>query len=241
MKILIEVHCFNRKTITEICLNQLKLNKYDADLQIVNDHSTEFDDEWLSDFGKVISYEKKLNINKLKYRTFKNFLETDYTHLYMCDNDMYHDPNFMYILKKYSKNNLPITLYRSSFIHSFGPNISRYVKNYEEVSLKSGLYGGASVFLNREHIEKIVSLLPENEDIWDNNTRKEAWDSQIQKMIDVKRMYLIPNESYCEHFGWKGQNHRDKNSDVALNPTKFLKENTMDIWDILEKSYKFVD
>lgn len=181
----------------------------------------------------VFSYEKKLNINRLKYRTFKNFLDTDYTHLYMCDNDIYHDPNFMNILKKYHKNNIPITLYKSSFIHSFGTGVSKYLKNWDIVSLKSGLFGGASVFLNREHIEKIVSQLSD-EDSWDDLCKKEAWDSKIQKMIDEKRLYLITNESYCEHFGIGGQNHKKRLSDYALNPTQFLKDKLVDIWKKIE-------
>ena len=78
MKILIEVQCFNRKPITEITLKQLADYKGDSDLRIVNDYSTEYDNEWLSQFSTdVVQYDKKLNISKLKYRTFKNFLETD--------------------------------------------------------------------------------------------------------------------------------------------------------------------
>jgi hypothetical protein len=73
MKILIEVQCFNRKPITEITLNQLSKYKDDCDLRIVNDYSDEYDNEWLKQFSdETISYEKKLTISKLKYRTFKN-------------------------------------------------------------------------------------------------------------------------------------------------------------------------
>lgn len=238
MKILIEMQCYNRKHITEICLNQLITYKQDSNLRIVNDYSTEYDNEWLNNFSNnVIQYEKKLTINKLKYRTFKNFLDTDYTHLYMTDNDMYHDPNFITFLKKYNGNNIPITLYRSSFIHSFGNGVSRYMKIYGDVSLKAGLYGGASVFLNRNHIEKIVKNLPENEDLWSIQCEKEAWDSKIQKIIDPKRLYLIPNESLCEHFGWNGANHKKKLDDYALNPTEFLKNETPLIWKKLEELY----
>jgi hypothetical protein len=234
MKLLIEVQTFNRKAITEICLSQLKEHKDNSYLRIVNDYSTEYDNEWLKQFGdEVIQYETKLSINRLKWRTFKSFLETDYTHLYMCDSDIYHDPEFMTVLKKYQPNNLPITLYRSSFIHSFGDGVSRYLKHWNNMSLKSGLFGGASVFLNRDHIEKIVSKLPD-EETWVAQTSKEAWDSKIQKMIDDKRWYLIPKESYCEHFGTGGQNHKTKNSDYALNPTQYIKDKSDEIWKAIE-------
>ncbi len=234
MKLLIEVQTFNRKTITEICLNQIKNYKEDAFLKIVNDYSTEYDNEWLKNFGdEVIIHEKKLSINRLKWRTFTSFLETDFTHLYMCDNDIYHDPEFISILRKYKGNNLPITLYRSSFIHSFGDGVSKYLKHWDKISLKSGLFGGASVFLNRDHIEKIVSKLPD-EETWATLTSKEAWDSKIQKMIDDKKFYLIPKESYCEHFGTGGQNHKTKNSDYALNPTQYIKDISDEIWKKIE-------
>lgn len=232
MKLLIEVQVYNRKAITEITLNQLKEHKQDADLRIINDFSTEYDNKWLSQFSdNVIQHEKKLTINKLKYRTFKNFLDTEYTHLYMTDNDMYHDPEFMKFIKTYKSNNLPMTLYRSSFIHSFKDKVSRYVKNYKDISLKQGLYGGASVFLTREHVQKICDSLPETEDIWDKMCEKIAWDSKIQSMIDKRRAYLIPNRSLCEHFGVDGQNHKERNSDFALNPTDHIKEVSDEIWN----------
>jgi hypothetical protein len=151
----------------------------------------------------------------------------------MCDNDIYHDKNFITILKKYQANNTPITLYRSSFIHSFGDSVSKYLKKWDKISMKSGLFGGASVFLNRAHVEKIVEHLP-SEDEWSNMCLKEAWDSKIQKMIDDKRLYLITNESYCEHFGTGGQNHVDRKSDYALNPTEYLKDNIDRIWKEIE-------
>lgn len=234
MKLLIETHTYNRKKTADICLQQIKEFKCDADFKIVNDYSTEYDNSHLEQFSdNVIMYEKKLTINKLKYRSFKEFISTDYTHLYMCDNDIFHDPNFVYFLKKYSKNNLPLTLYRSSFIHSFGDNVSKYHKIYDEISVKSGLYGGASVLLNREHIEKIVNNLPDHEDLWDEYCTKTAWDSRIQHMIDPKRLYLIPNESLCEHFGIDGQNHKHKNSDYALDPSEYLKKKSASIWGLL--------
>lgn len=237
MKILIEVHCYNRKQITEQCLKQIRDNIKSSHLRVVNDYSTEYDNEWLLQFtDDVVLYEKKLTINKLKYRLFKYFLQTDYTHLYMCDNDIYHDPLFETVLKKYHNNNLPITLYRSSFIHSFGDRCSRYLKNYDEVSLKTGLYGGASVFLNREHIQKIVDNLPITEDIWDDNCKNIAWDSKIQHFIDNKRLYLITNKSYCEHFGIDGQNHKTKKSDYGLDLTGYLENISTEIWSLIENN-----
>ena len=58
MKVLIEIQCYNRKTITEKCLTTLKQYKKGADLKIVNDHSTEYDNEWLEPRIKGWVFEK---------------------------------------------------------------------------------------------------------------------------------------------------------------------------------------
>lgn len=230
MKLLIRVETWNRKNITEICLKQLKETKKDAFLEIVDDHSIEYDLDYLKQFGdNVFRYEKKLGISKLKYRLFKEFLKTDYTHLYMCDSDIYHDIDFIQFLNKYKSNNIPITLYKSSFIHSFGDGVHKYLKIYDNISLKAGLYGGCSVFLSKEQVSKIVENLPETEDIWESMCATEAWDSKIQKMIDLKRFYLIPNKSLCEHYGEGGKNHTQMNSDYALDPTEYLIEKKEEI------------
>jgi hypothetical protein len=237
MKLLIEVQTYNRKPITEIVLNQILKHKDFADLRIINDYSTEYDNEWLKQFtDNVIQYEKKLTINNLKWRTFKNFLDSDYTHLYMCDNDAYHDPDFVKELKYLSQYNLPATLYRSSFIHSFGSGVHKYITVFPEYSLKKGLFGGISVLLNREHIEKIVNILPSEEE-WLHSCKVEAWDSKIQRMISPDMYYIISNKSYVEHFGWKGANHTEINSDVALDPTDYLKTMNKEIWDYLKEEY----
>lgn len=231
MRLLIEVHTHNRKAITEIVLNQIKKYKGDADLRIVNDNSTEYDTDWLKQFSDdIVDHKENQGISKLKYNTFKYFNDSDYTHLYMCDNDIFHDPKFVDVLKKYHKNNLPMTLYRSSFIHSFGDRVSKYIKVSKDVSIKKGLYGGASVFLNKEHVSKICMDLPQTSEQWEQMCSKIAWDSKIQNIIDPKRIYLITNKSYCEHFGVDGLNHKEKDSDFALNPTDYIKEKSEEIW-----------
>jgi hypothetical protein len=237
MKILIEVQCYNRKAITEIVLNQIVKYKNGCDLRIVNDYSTEYDNDWLSKFSDdIIIYEKKLSINILKYRSFKSFLETDYTHFYMCDNDAFHDINFVDELKYLSQYNLPISLYRSSFIHSFGDGVHKYIHRFKDFSIKEGLFGGISVFLNRDHVKNIVDKLG-SEEAWVESCVKNAWDSRIQSMISENRRYIIPNKSFVEHFGLNGQNHKSKTSDCALEPTEYLKNYSDEIWAKLELEY----
>lgn len=234
MKVLIEVQCFNRKTITEKSLSQLKQYKKDADLHIINDYSTEYDNKWLEQFAdKVIQYSEKATINRLKYRTFKRFLDSDYDFLYMTDNDAIHDPYFMNQLFKiyYQSNGLPVTLYRSSFIKKC--NVYKVIQNIPNGEIRQGLFGGISTFLSKEHVQKIVNNLPKTEDEWVIQTEKTAWDSKIQKWCS-NNFFAVPQMSYVEHFGVGGQNHKHPNSDVALNPTPYLKNISENIWKILK-------
>ena len=234
MKVLIEVQCYNRKTITDIVLKQLKQYKGDAtDLHIVNDHSTEYDKEWLNQYAdQVIEYDQKATINILKYRSFKRFYESDYDYFYMCDNDAYHDPDFMNQLFKiyHQSNKLPVTLYRSSFIKKCGVyKVTNKIPNGE---IRHGLFGGISVFLDRNHIENIMKHLPPTEEQWVKQTTHTAWDSQIQNWSSNK-YFATPDKSYVEHYGLGGQNHQTFESDVALEPTPFLKDTYDDIKQIL--------
>ena len=195
MKVLIEVQCFNRKTITEKVLKQIKLYKGVADLHIVNDHSTEYDSEWLKQYAdEVIEYEEKATINLLKYRSFKRFYESDYDYFYMCDNDVFHDPDFMNQLFKiyHQSDKLPVTLYRSSFIKKCG--VFQIINNIPNGEIRHGLFGGVSVFLDRKHIEKIVNHLPSTEEQWSQQTKHTAWDSQIQNWASGKR-FAIPDKT----------------------------------------------
>jgi hypothetical protein len=235
MKVLIEVQCFNRKTITEKSLSQLKQYKKGADLLIVNDHSTEYDNEWLEQFAdEVIQYPEKATINRLKYRTFKRFLDSDYDFLYMCDNDAMHDPDFMNQLFKihYQSDGLPVTLYRSSFIKRC--NVYKVIKLIPNGEVRQGLFGGISTFLSREHVQNIVNYLPPTEEQWALQTEKTAWDSQIQRWSS-NNFFAVPQMSYVEHFGLNGQNHKTKTSDLALDPTPYLKKISDDIWKTLEE------
>jgi len=222
MKVLIEVQCYNRKIITEKCLKHLNMYKKNAYLQVINDYSTEYDNQWLLQYAdNVIQYEEKLNINRLKYRTFKNFLNSNYDFLYMTDNDAIHDPDFMNQLFKmyYQSNCLPVTLYRSSFIKKCKVyNIVKLIPNGE---IRKGLFGGISTFLSRSHIENIVKNLPSTENEWDYNTQYEAWDSKIQRWAS-NSFFAIPQNSYVEHFGIDGQNHKLFESDQGLDLSPYL-------------------
>lgn len=241
MKILLECHVYNRKKITEICFEHI--NKYRdhsiSDLKIVNDHSTEYDNEWLKQFTpNVVSYPKKETINVLMYRAFKEFLDTDYTHFYNFDNDAVHDPSYFDMLIKLHQQSkgLPVTLYKSSYVASF-PNACVSVSTIPNGIIRAGVYGGISVFLSRENIENIVKYMPPTEDPWRVNINP-GWDSLIQGYMGNNKLHATPEMSYVEHYGFNGQNHSLWTSDYAINPTPYLKSTYSDIRKTLENEYK---
>lgn len=238
-RVLIEVHCYNRKIITELALTQLQRYKHNAFIRVVNDYSDPdiYDNEWLDNFSdESIIYEKKLNINILKYRMFKNFYNSGYEYLYMCDSDILHDPMYMEQLFKlyHRSNHLPVTLYNSTFINGFGQRVSRMIGRVEDGIIKQGLFGGCSVFLDRNHVKILMdNMLNIDESEWDIKTKKTAWDSQFQRYLNDNK-YIVSSMSYCEHFGINGQNHKKRGSDQAIDPTQYLKDISEMIWNRLD-------
>jgi hypothetical protein len=217
MNILIEVHCYNRRAITEIVLRQLYENRRGHDMLIVNDHSTEYDNQWLSQWAtKTLSYPNKESINTLKHRAFKHFLDTDYTHLYMCDNDAFHTSDYIAQLDYLHRetHGLPVTLYRSSFIQEKYSHVSTVIEEHPDYEIRRGLCGGISVLLSRAHVERIVHRMSPRE--WNGDT-KPAWDSLIWEYLETP--YAVPHMSYVEHYGAHGVNHKTMDSDHALNPS----------------------
>ena len=155
----------------------------------------------------------------------------------MCDNDAFHDPDFMNQLKLLNEEcsgKIPITLYRSSFIKKC--NAFSVIGQTKYGELRSGLFGGVSVFLNKKQIIKINNeLLNCSEEEWSIKTKNTAWDSQYQRLFG--RKFLVSKNSYEEHFGVTGANQVHKTSDTALEPTEYLKEKSSKIWSDLENIY----
>jgi peptidoglycan/xylan/chitin deacetylase (PgdA/CDA1 family) len=216
MKIRIDVPCYNRKKITEVCLRQLKDLKSNYDIWTFNDYSTDYDNNWLSRWADITyQFEGKSNIHHIRSHAYKLFLDSDYDFLYMTDNDAYHDPNFMTeLLNCYNTTGLPATCFISGYLTQ---NFSWYKAKQvtDTVSVMNNACGGISMFLHRSHVETIVKKL-------NGKLFEDMWDCYTWNMLGNK--YAITNKSYVEHFGADGMHHKDFERERAVNPTDYLIE-----------------
>lgn len=231
-KILIAVPVWNRKKTTELCLRQIQKNKNkNTELWAYNDHSTEYDNDWLKNMcDEVIKLKKNFNkkvvgnsenkngigVQHLRWYQFRTFLfQNKFDYIYMTDNDAFHDPDFLEImLYLYKKYKLPVSLY-NSFYHSQKQNIK--FEN-EEISMRVTA-PGISMFFDKNMVEKIVRKLEENKE--DPNY---AWDYKCQEWL--REPWITSKTSYLEHFGAESNSlHTQKGDwekDKAINPTKYL-------------------
>jgi hypothetical protein len=242
MKLRIDLLVKDRKKITEICLHQLKTYKaVDYNIRIYNDYSTEFDSKWLEQYGEVYTYsdfkpyqQKPKNANRINYlrgKQFLDFLDTDYTHLYMVDNDAIHSPDYSSILEMCANFNFPATLYRSSFMIK-KIRINRKSKELSNaIELRSGMCGGISVLFSRAHVEKIVKKMGDSG--WKDFPRmKPDWDTKIWQILGQR--FVMPKQSHVDHFAVGGQNHGRWNSDEGVELVAYLQRVRQPIRNYIE-------
>jgi hypothetical protein len=218
MKIRIDVPCYNRKEITELCLKQMFETKgSNGFIRTYNDHSEDYDNDFLepySDAG-VIRLLQKTNIHSIRSHGFRSFLENDeYDFLYMTDNDAFVDPNWLNrLLEMYKLTGLPCSIFHSKYV----PQSIAYAKD-ADILIKPG-FTGISEFFHRTHVEKIVNYLNIHGDFQD------MWDCVIWGILGHR--FAVSGTSYTEHLGVDGMHHKTWDSEKSLNPTLYLKEK----WD----------
>jgi tetratricopeptide (TPR) repeat protein len=216
--ILISVSAFNRKKITQLALEQIKRYKTSyCHLQVYNDHSTEYGNTFLEAYAdEVVQLPDKMGIHDLRMHQFRRFLETDFDLLYMTDNDVLHDPDFVAALEVlYEMGNcrLPVGIFNSS-AHMSAGNIMYHGNGI----LLRKFSSGVSMLFNKQMVERIVSL--ENKSSAAHNVM--AWD--YKAMLYLGLPWMTSETSYLEHFGGGGIHNRDFAGDRALQPTKYLRE-----------------
>ena len=203
---LIVMTTFNRKDITEICVKNIHEHKRDASLWIVDDHSTEYDINWLQSIAPnatIVQFTEKLGIEKLRYNIQVETLKTEYKFVYHTDNDAFHDPLWLVRLYELYYHNVPVLgLYNTN--HHF----KHTVKEYSNYILRSAC-AGISFWIEQE---KIKSLPTEFND---------SWDYEFCNMLGKRA--VVSEVSFVEHFGGGGIHNRDFERDRAYNPTTFLK------------------
>jgi len=227
--ILICIPVFNRKKITELSLVLTKKYKTsNCYLQVYNDHSTEYNNSFLQPYAdEVIQLPDKMGIHNLRFYQFRQFLKTDFDFLYLTDNDVIHDPQFISMLgklHKISNKNLPVSLYNNIF--TMQPGMILYCK--KGILLRSTVPGN-SMFFNREMVKKIVESLDK-----DNKTLDYLpWDNKVAIYLDLP--WISSEISYLEHYGAHGINNDNYERDRAINPTKYLRDKRATILDYLMK------
>ena len=246
-KILIALATFNRRRITELCLNNLKeIIDNDVKLVIYDDASETYDETFLKKFSEnVLRFRISGGVERSRARAFRDFeyIYKDFELLYITDNDTIHDPHFISVLRdlntvssvSYEKK-MPMGFFNSVF-HSSPNNI---IKDDGEVSIRKTCPGVSQCY-SRDMVTKIVNFLNQNPIFETAYGFDYFWPAQLQVP------FVQTNMSYLEHFA------RDKNEggihskvnnedprkdferDRALNPTKYLIEIREKVIDLILK------
>lgn len=220
MKIWITVSTFNRKKITEIVLKQLVEFKKDSFIHVSDDYSNEYSVEWLKSLNvdKVEQPPEKYGIDKIRAWELKKFLETDFDLIYFTDNDAYHDPQYIEVLKDtYNRFKKPVSLYNTIFHNN---NEGLLENNFVLRKTMAGI----SQLYDRKTVEKIIFNLSKQ---FPNGAG--MWDYIFVEMSESK--VVTPIISYLEHYGANGMHSgpNDYERDRAHNPTKYLIEKREEI------------
>lgn len=217
-KILIVVSAFNRKKITGLSLAQTKRYKTaNCCLSVYDDHSTDYDNAFLSEYAdEVIQLPEKMGIDRLRWVQFKNFLETDFDYLYLTDNDVIHDPDFIatlnYLYEK-GRRRFPVSLFNNIFM--LQPRLILYCRNGLFIKTSAP---GASMFFDRNMVESIMSV----SDKIGNQLDYLPWDNRAVACLRLP--WITPEMSYLEHFGAGGLNSDNYERERAVNPTDYLRQ-----------------
>jgi peptidylprolyl isomerase len=218
VSILISVPVFNRRKITQLSLAQTKRYKTPyCYLQVYNDHSTEFDNSFLAHYAdEVVQLPVKMGIHNLRRYQFRKFLEADFDFIYMTDNDVIHDPQYVTVLQvlyELGNRKLPVCLYNTEFHNHPSHILCR--SNGTMIKKKAH---GVSMFYDRKMVEKIVSMM----DRVGNAHDAISWDLRAVSYLDLP--WITPDASYLEHYGANGINNNDYERDKAMNPTIYLRD-----------------
>lgn len=216
--ILVIVNAYNRKNITQLSLAQTK--RYMTSwccLQVYNDHSSEYDNSFLLPYAdEVIQLPEKSDLAHLRWHQFRTFLQSDYDFLYLTDNDVIHDPQYISALEAFyeiGKRKLPVSLYNSVF--TLQPRMILLARN--DILLKTTA-PGCSMFFDRKMVKTIMARL----DSADQHLKYLPWDNKVTALLGLP--WVTPEISYLEHFGAGGISNTDYKRDTAINPTEYLRE-----------------
>ena len=228
---------FDRKGTVKACVGATNQHKMNAKMYIHDDGSTQYDEEWLQQFGDRVFRHKhgfggkrgvkdlrsnivKSLLGNFKPEVFKPWLKEDFgeegpTYLYMMDSDGYHDPHFFYriheIMELYPKWGT-ICLYNARF-HS--PKHNRPEGNVIDYdTVVRGMSAGISMFFRLQSFRDNPGKVQVPD--------RRGWDGFYSREI-AGRKVVTSLISYVEHFGkWGFHNKGSFDRDRAMCPTAYL-------------------
>jgi hypothetical protein len=217
-QILIVVTTHNRANITELTLKNLTATKRQAGLWVLDDHSSEYDLDFLKSAAptaeRVERRDKKLGIDYQRFLTQLEAFETQYKYIYHTDNDAIHDPDWIARLHQlslvYPQN--PICLYNTIF------HLKNTVKVIEAMAIAARKFcPGISFFYDQEKLRPSKHLILE---LLNTTKLKTNWDFYFSHLLG--QLTVTSLMSYVEHFGAGGLHNTDFDRDRAFSPTPYL-------------------
>lgn len=236
-RILVAVATHNRPYITELCLSSLNKHRGPAlGVVVYDDYSSAFDASFLKRYADaVVRFDRNVGIDFSRRRLLEDFRRgyKEYDLLYITDNDVIHDPQFVKMIKhlfdmqKKMVRRAPVGLYNSR-VHNRPDNV---ISDLGEAQLRiSG--PGVSQCYDRE----MVDIIARNIDKIPQKVRALSFDFQWPYVLN--RGFMQSTVSYLEHFG-RDRNERglhvvpttepgflesEFDQDRAINPTKYLED-----------------
>ncbi len=219
-RIFIAIACHNRRAVAEQCLPTIRDSVREEDLLgLYNDGSMEYDSQWLAQFGQpgmmtpLRSDYPALGIQAQRRMHLKDFLQSDCTHLYLTDHDVFHDPtwreNGLRLLEKYHE--LPVCLYNTQ-AHVRIPGNTVVDDPAREVIVRR-VAPGVSYLLTGAHVEHLAPHIGS----------LQHFDWQLPALLGG---FAVSRVGYCDHIGWGGERHPPHEGldggDRVLAPTEWL-------------------
>jgi len=229
--LLIVVTTHNRAKITALSLENLDKTKRQAGLWVLDDHSTEYDLDFLRVAAptaeRIERREKKLGIDYQRFHCQLEAFQTRYKYIYHTDNDAIHDPDWITRLYQIHNayKNAPICLYNTVF------HIRNTISVGEALAIATRKFcPGISFFYPQAMLEpkadQIKQLL--------EAPLRTNWDFYFGHFLNSPTVTSLM--SYVEHFGAGGIHNNDYDRDRAYSPTPYLFLQRQKIIDYLVKS-----
>ena len=228
-RIYIAIPVKDRKKVVACCLPTIRDTRQAQDFLVLsNDGSTEFDNNWLLQFGDQIrGFNPGIGIQDQRRLHFCNYWEQRhaYTHLYLTDSDALHDPNWRaHALELQAQHGNPLVCLYNTVAHTGLPG--NVIEDNPASNVIWQKYApGISYLLTREHVEKVMRVI--------NDLQHFDW--MVPSILGYR--CAISRVSYCDHIGQGGERHDGSpgydGGDRATNPTPWLVEKRREIVRLL--------